>query len=128
MSDESWRDCEGTWDRLSWARERRYPGATKKFVAEALSVKPGTYNAYERPPGASKWIKLDIKHGIHFAKRLRVRWEWLVLGQGEPWLPEAERPPSAKDRVKAAIEAATEEQAEGVADFLERMLKTASGR
>ncbi len=91
---------------------------TAKDVAELLGVKPGTYNAYELAPGSSKWIKLDHEHAFHFAKKLRVRWEWLLQADGEPWALDDGGP---KARAKKAIDAATDDQAEAAADLPERL-------
>lgn len=119
MADESWRQCKGTWDRLRWARRRRYGDKTAKEVAQLLGIKPGTYNAYEGEPGVrSKTLKLDHQHAAHIAKKFRVRWEWLLMGEGEPWQAEADSP---KVRAKRAIDEATDEQAEAAADLLERL-------
>lgn len=116
---ETWQRCEGTWDRLRWARKHRYGDKTAKEVAELLGVKPGTYNAYEGEPGVrSKVLALNHEHAFHFAKKLRVRWEWLLLGEGEPWPSDADGP---KARAKKAIDGATDEQAEAAADLLERL-------
>ncbi|HEX3919015.1 MAG TPA: helix-turn-helix transcriptional regulator [Caulobacteraceae bacterium] len=88
MADNSWRDLE-TWDRVKWARSRRYESANG--AAEALGMKDGTYRCYERGPDSAKFIALDYKHARLFAREFRVRWEWLLDDDGEPWLtPEAE--------------------------------------
>ncbi len=119
MADESWRKTEGTWDRLKWARKRVF--ATGKDAAEALGVPENTYRAYERQPDSSKHIPLTHVHAGHFAKRLKVRWEWLLKGEGEPWIPGAAK---GKARAHKAIDAVSDDQAEVIAEMIERMLKT----
>lgn len=119
MADQSWRNTVGLWDRLRWARRNRYGDKPAKEVAEILGIKEGTYNAYEGQPGVrSKVAKPPLVKVQHMAKKFRVRWEWLLLGEGEPWLPEADSP---KARAKAAIDQATDDQAEAAADLLERL-------
>ncbi len=66
--DESWREADGTWGRLKWARSRKY--AFAKDAATALGVEAGTYRAYEREPGASTHTPLDHQNAFHFARRL----------------------------------------------------------
>jgi transcriptional regulator with XRE-family HTH domain len=88
MADNSWRELE-LWDRVKWARTRRFESATA--AAEALGMKEGTYRCYERGPESAKFIPLEYKHARHFAREFKVRWEWLLDGLGEPWLtPQAE--------------------------------------
>lgn len=119
MADESWRQCNGTWDRLRWARRQRYGDKPAREVAEILGIREGTYNAYEGVPGQrSKTATPPVVKMRHIAKKYRVRWEWLLLGEGEPWLPSKDSP---KARAKAAIDEATDEQAEAAADLLERL-------
>lgn len=84
MADDRWKSCEGTWDRLKWARLQRFE--TAKDAAPALGEKVGTYNSYERRPGSSKHTPLTHQKAMHFAKRLGVRWEWLLLGTDEPFV------------------------------------------
>src|SRR5215472_12518475 len=83
MADNSWRDLE-LWERVKWARMRRYPSATA--AAAALGMEAGTYRCYERGPDSAKSIPLDYKHARPFATQFGVRWEWLLDGLGEPWL------------------------------------------
>jgi transcriptional regulator with XRE-family HTH domain len=83
MADNSWRNLE-LWERVKWARSRRYESAT--VAAAALGMKEGTYRCYERGPESAKFIPLDYKHAKSFAKEFKVRWEWLLDGIGEPWL------------------------------------------
>lgn len=116
--DERWRGLEGTWDRLKWARLQKF--ATAEEAAPRVGEKPGTYRAYERPPTSSKHISLDPQRAFHFAKRFGVRWEWLLLGEGPPWLdPDVDR-----DRILSAYDNAPQERRAAVADAIEKLLKT----
>src|SRR5580704_7507812 len=83
MADNSWKNLE-LWDRVKWARSRRYGSASA--AAEALGMKEGTYRCYERGPDSAKFIPLEYKHARQFAREFKVRWEWLLDGIGEPWL------------------------------------------
>jgi len=83
MTDDSWRHLE-LWDRVKWARLRRYESASA--ASEALGMKEGTYRCYERGPDSAKFIRLEYKHAKLFAREFKVRWEWLLDGLGEPWL------------------------------------------
>jgi transcriptional regulator with XRE-family HTH domain len=85
MADNSWKHLE-LWDRVKWARSRRFASAIAAAVA--LDMKDGTYRCYERGPGSAKWITLDYKHARLFAQLFKVRWEWMLDGLGEPWLSE----------------------------------------
>jgi len=98
--DESWRRLEGTWDRLRWARLKKY--GTAKDAADAMGKHPNTYAAYERQPTSSKHIALDHQTAAHFAKKLGVRWEWLLLGEGPPYTQEDEATTSINEAVQNA--------------------------
>src|SRR5579859_2599053 len=86
MADNSWKTLE-LWERVKWARSRRYDSATA--AAAALGMKEGTYRCYERGPDSAKFIRLDYHHARRFAREFKVRWEWLLDGVGEPWLTKA---------------------------------------
>ena len=88
MADDSWRHLE-LWDRVKWARLRRYQSASA--AAAALDMKEGTYRCYERGPESAKFIRLEYEHAKLFAREFKVRWEWLLDGVGEPWLTRDER-------------------------------------
>jgi hypothetical protein len=120
MADESWRKLEGTWDRLKWARRQKFESG--RAAATAMGVEENTYRAYERHPDSSKHIPLTHVHAGHFAKRLGVRWEWLLMGEGPPF-PDMD-PNSADARIKRAIEDKDDQQKAAIADMLERMFKT----
>jgi hypothetical protein len=90
MSDDDWRDLEGTWDRLRWARMRwqrqaNAVAATAAHAAQSLCMEPGTYRAYERRPGLSKHTPLDHQVAIRAARRFNVSWMWLLTGDGTPF-------------------------------------------
>jgi transcriptional regulator with XRE-family HTH domain len=89
MTDDSWRHLE-LWDRVKWARLRRYKSASA--AAEALDMKEGTYRCYERGPDSAKFIRLEYEHAKLFAREFKVRWEWLLDGVGQPWLTKDESP------------------------------------
>ncbi len=94
MADNNWRNLE-LWERVKWARSRRFESAAA--AAEALGMKEGTYRCYERGPDSAKFIPLEYNHAKVFAREFKVRWEWLLDGIGEPWLTkpsdEEEAPP-----------------------------------
>ncbi|MDB5448229.1 MAG: hypothetical protein JWQ97_3546 [Phenylobacterium sp.] len=117
--DDRWRNCTGTWDRLKWARLQRF--GTAEDAAVALGEKPGTYRSYERRPESSKHTPLDHQKAMGFARRLGIRWEWLLQGQGSPWRD----PDENLDRILTAYEEAPEERRVAVAEAIERLLKSA---
>ncbi|MGA0601443.1 hypothetical protein ACO2Q3_12135 [Caulobacter sp. KR2-114] len=129
-NDRSWRDLE-TWQRIQWARRRR-GFESAEAAAESLGMKAGTYRAYERPPHASKSIALDHQSAARFARKYRVRWEWLLTGEGEPWLPEDRPPgddePTPTDRVVAALRPLDRERQEALADAIVALIKSSGGR
>jgi hypothetical protein len=88
-------------------------------------MKPGTYRAYERPPGSSKHIELDHQMAIRFARKFKVSWQWLLTGEGSPF---DDRMPETLERVVRAMSVATDEQQEAVADFVERIVRTGTER
>jgi|HubBroStandDraft_5_1064220.scaffolds.fasta_scaffold86624_2 transcriptional regulator with XRE-family HTH domain len=90
MADNSWKNLE-LWDRVKWARSRRFPSAVA--AAAAFGMKDGTYRCYERGPGSAKFIPLEYKHAKQFAREFKVRWEWLLDGTGEPWLSKQDAEP-----------------------------------
>lgn len=125
MADDYPRDAE-TWERLRWARVRRFE--TAEAAAESLGVKPGTYRAFERQPGSSKSIRLDHQNAARFAKKFNVRWEWLLLGEGVPWLKDDGGPKGPKARVLEALDETNVERLEVVADAIVALLKAGNRR
>ena len=117
--DETWRNCGGSWERLKWARLRKWPTATE--AAASLGVNVNTYRAYERQPLSSKHTPLDHVHAGHFAKRMGVRWEWLLLGQGEPWLDRDE----TRAKVLEAYDQADPAKRDALAKAIITLLKSA---
>lgn len=115
--EETWRNCRGSWDRLKWARKRKFE--TAKDAAAALGVNVNTYRAYERQPDSSKHTPLDHVHAGHFAKRFGVTFDWLLLGLGSPWRDEDER----RERILNAYDEASDDRKDAVADAIERLLK-----
>jgi hypothetical protein len=96
MNDENWRRLEGSWERLTWAREhwQRLNGRplTMADAAAALQMKDGTYRAYERPPGTSKHTSLSYEVARQFANKFHTNWRWLLHGSGSPFDPEQQSP------------------------------------
>jgi hypothetical protein len=128
MADQSWRQREEPWERLTWARMRRFD--TSVAAAESLGMNENTYRAYERRPGSSKHTPLDHQAAIRFGRKFRVRWEWLLIGEGEPW-PETERPedepPTPASRVAVALKSVSQERQEAIADAVEALVKRGGG-
>jgi hypothetical protein len=118
MADETWRNCEGTWDRLRWARIN-YGFETAKDAAAALGMKEGTYRSYERRPDSSKHTPLDHQVAATFATKYRVNWLWLLLGQGGPF---DRLLTPAQERILAATSTASTEDQERVAAAVEALL------
>lgn len=132
MDDERWRECEGTWDRLKWARERwqavaKAVNASAKDAAESLGMEPGTYRAYERRPGSSKHTSLDHQSAIRFGRKFKVSWMWLLLGEGTPF---DDQLPEQQERVVRAMAKMDEQrQAEfaAMAEAFARARRTGTG-
>lgn len=121
-----WQDCEGTWDRLRWARMRWQEGLGVSPNAEAaatsLGIKPGTYRAYERRPDASKSIALDHQTAPPMAKKFGVSWLWLLTGDGSP--DTIELTPN-EQRLISAYREAPEARQTAVVDVIEQLFKSA---
>jgi transcriptional regulator with XRE-family HTH domain len=98
MADNSWKNLE-LWDRVKWARSRRFASAIA--AAKALGMEAGTYRCYERGPDSAKFIPLDYRHAQPFAREFKVRWEWLLDGLGKPWLTESDAEPDTDEEGKA---------------------------
>ena len=117
--DDGWQKCEGTWDRLKWARSLKFD--TAKDAAQAFGLNEDTYRAYERRPDSSKHTPLGHTNAAIFAKRLGVRWEWLLQGDGAPWRDADEN----RERILDAYDRAPPERQAAVAEAIERLLKSA---
>lgn len=83
MTEPPWDHLTEAWERLAWARERKF--ASRAEAARALGMKEGTYRAYERPSDASKATALDYEAAQKFARRFGVSWPWLLNGVGKPF-------------------------------------------
>lgn len=123
-----WQDCEGTWDRLRWARMRWQEASGVSPNAEAaaasLGIKPGTYRAYERRPDSSKHIPLDDQTAPPLAKKFGVSWIWLLKGAGSPDADIESLSPDERRVIDALREAPKARQA-AAADAITQLLKSA---
>lgn len=87
-------------------------------------MQPGTYRAYERPPDSSKHSRFDDQAAARFARKFRVRWEWLLVGEGEPWLETGDGgEPTPTDRVVRIMKEAAPERREAIALAIEALVK-----
>lgn len=120
-----WQDCEGTWDRLRWARmqwqEKNGVSPNAEAAAESLGIKPGTYRAYERRPGSSKSIALDHQTAPPLAKKFGVNWQWLLTGHGRPDQLDELTPNERK--IIDALREAPEARQTAVAEAMIQLLK-----
>jgi hypothetical protein len=121
MDDHSWRELREGWERLRWARMRKFE--TAQAAAESMGMKPNTYTAYERSPDSSKHTRLDDQAAARFAKKLSVRWEWLLAGEGSPFAPEPE-PTAPIKRVTDEMRVLPLHQQEAIAEAIEALIKT----
>lgn len=123
--DNRWRDCEGPWDRLRWARvqwqEKLGIKPDAGAAAESIGIKAGTYRAYERRPDSSKHIALDHQQAIRFARKFGVSWEWLLTGSGRP--DQTQLTP-AQERLVRALDELPADRQEAMANALEALIKT----
>ncbi len=105
-TDTSWIILQEPYERLRWARSRAFP--TASAAARALAMEVNTYSAYEREPGASKRTSLTHDRAMQFARKFKVRWEWLLTGQGLPW-NDSEDPEDAEREKSGHSKAIVEE-------------------
>ena len=110
------------WERVQWARtqwQRRTLGApgSAEEAAVALNMKPGTYRAYERPPGASKHTGLTARSAEKFGRAFGVSWIWLLKNEGTPF----GALPAQIARVVHAMTAMSEDQQKAIADMIEAL-------
>lgn len=117
-ADQRWRQAEGTWDRLRWARKIHAEIETGEEAAARLGMKPVTYRAYERSPKSAKHTPLDHQRAAQFAQKFKVDWTWLLTGAGTPWGEDEQRA-----RVMRAFDSVAEDRREEVADAIERLLR-----
>lgn len=113
-----WELLEHPWERLKWARMRRFDRA--KDAAESMNMKDTTYGAYERPPESSKHIPLDHQKAIKYGRKFGVRWEWLLEGRGDPFMAP---PGSPAERVLEALNSSDPDRQEELANVLVQMIK-----
>lgn len=120
MSTE-WSRLKEPHERLKWARQ--HAGFdTAKAAADSLGMKKDTYSAYEREPGKSKTTGLDHQSAIRFARKFKISWEWLLIGQGMPFA----RPLTvAQQRALQAMQDAPEAEQARAAEVVETLLKRA---
>lgn len=129
-SDTGWQRTEGAWDRLRWARQAGGFANAKDF-ADAVGMPEGTYRAYERSPDSSKHTKLNGQLAIRFARRLKVRWQWLLANDGTPWDEEVLL--GLGDRVRSVLQSdlergdLEEEDVEQIASLTELLKKKRTG-
>jgi hypothetical protein len=93
-------------------------------AADSLGIKPGTYRAYERRPGASKHIALDHQTAARFARKFAVNWTWLLTGEGSPDASDDQLTPIERRMIDALREAPEARQA-AAADAIIQLLKIA---
>lgn len=115
--DDRWRRCRGRYDRLKWARKHAGFDTAKSF-AETMGIKEGTYRTYEREPGGEqKATEIDDQLAARFAKKLKVRWEWLLNGTGEPYTDER------RELIRRGADDLADDDAERVAGIIASLLK-----
>ena len=118
------QNLKGPWERLKWARERyeqrEGKDNSKLIAANAMGIKEGTYNAYERTPDSSKHIPLQHEQAIKFGRKLKCSWIWLLTGFGDPDDLELD---DVENRVIRAIRDQPEDKREAIAEAIEGFLK-----
>lgn len=119
MGDDGSWDGLPRWERVRWARSRKFETATA--AAESMGMRPNTYSAYERRPDSSKHTALDHQAAARFAKKFGVRWEWLLSGEGTPW-PGGE-PDAPAMRVVNAMNGLSRDRQEEIASAMVALIK-----
>ena len=82
-SDTSWSLAKTPWERLRWARRRKFASAAE--AARKMTMGEHTYSAYERREDSSKHTALTFDRARQFADEFGVNWRWLLEGQGLPF-------------------------------------------
>jgi transcriptional regulator with XRE-family HTH domain len=82
-TDTRWASLTEPEERLRWARARLFE--TQEAFANSIGMKRGAYRKYEAGPAHDGGV-LKADKAMQFAKKLKVRWEWLLYGQGVPFL------------------------------------------
>ena len=120
--DFSWVNVSEPWERLAWARAQRGFETATAF-ADSIGMRPNTYHNFEREPGRSKNTVLTAEKAKRFARPLRVRWEWLVDGTGNPWAEEPSLSPVA-ERLAGRVNALPEAEQRRVEAVVDALLRT----
>lgn len=121
-ADNDWTGLTEPWQRLVWARERRFP--SQAAFARKIGMRPNTYGFHERDPAEyAKATDLSYDKAVEWAPVLEVRWEWLLNRQGEPW-PDT-GPVTPRARILRAVDRVSDpaEQAR-LADAIEALTGT----
>lgn len=108
----SWAELREPWQRLRWAR-RQSKFETAREAAASLGMNEATYSAYERRPDSSKHIALSHPKAVEFARKFKVRWEWLLAGKGAPW-PDKPEPPEVTEAKRLVEELPAGRRAEAI--------------
>lgn len=98
-TDESWRDLQQPWERLRWARGQTEFSIAADF-ARAAGIKVAAYQAMEGPEDRSRFKQLDPQSAIKAGRKAKIRWQWILVGDGEPWIVSTD---GAADRVREAL-------------------------
>ena len=123
--DLTWVELREPWQRLRWARARS-KFETARAAAESMGMNEATYSAYERRPDSSKSIPLSHQKAIQFARKFKVRWEWLLTGEGSPHSEEPDPNAPVTRIIRSLGEVPLESQSD-VADAVEAMVRAAKG-
>lgn len=126
--DERWKGLREPWERLRWARAhwQDSTGAINPTAADAalsMGIRPNTYAQYERRPDSSRHVPIGHQEAIRFGRKYGVRWEWLLLGNGEP-LQEEPEPSEPIKRAMSVMKLVPREQQEAIANAIEALVKS----
>jgi hypothetical protein len=78
-----WEELREPWERLRWARLRaKFERA--KDAADSLGMNQVTYRSYERRPDQAGARMFDHQVAARLARKFKVSWKWLLLGEGTP--------------------------------------------